>query len=49
MPQFDSGAAEQISCFRLLQPNQPIVRRDFRRRDIIVRKDTIDNRNETER
>ncbi len=29
-------------------PNQPIVRRDVRRRDIIARKDTIDNRNETE-
>ena len=27
-------------------PNQPIVRRDVRRRDIIARKDTIDNRNE---
>ena len=29
-------------------PNQPIVRRDVRRRDIIARKDTIDNRSEGE-
>jgi predicted phage terminase large subunit-like protein len=30
-------------------PNQPIVHRDFRRRDIIARRDTIDNGNERER